>query len=54
MIQLSQQAYQALDFAEVCLLKGLCTPKEYIRGVKIIWKNDLKNQLKRRDHDLHR
>jgi hypothetical protein len=44
MIQLSQSAYQALDFAEVCLLKGLCTPKEYLKAVKDIWKIDFKMQ----------
>lgn len=44
MTELSQKALQALDFSEMCLLQGLCTPKEYMRAVKTIWKDDLKMQ----------
>lgn len=43
-MDLTPQATQQADFAKVCFLRGMCTPKEYLKAVKTIYQDDVKKQ----------
>lgn len=44
-MKLTQKAQQNADFAQACLLQGLCTPKEYLKAIKTIYQDDLQKQI---------
>lgn len=44
-MELTPQAQQSLDFAMACYRQGMCTPKEYLKAVATIYREDVKKQV---------
>jgi len=44
-MKLTQKAQQSADFAKACYLQGLCTIKEYLKAIKSIYTDNLKEQI---------